>query len=214
MADLATLMTTHRKTIIIIGVNLVVAVVLIVGATALMKALKTKHVPDPVAASPAKVADFLAEPDIVRRTMDRRQQREFLHAFVNDVQHKPQRRTALLQELQRMPVSKQERVRDAFIDLATAQLVADSDEYRSAGSPQARKDQARRTLQQFEDIRQAFRGTSSDENVAVATDFSKSMPDDSQGLFKLMLERSSPSDRAKMETFVQELRDTYYEDYR
>lgn len=209
--DLAKTWSEHRKVIVIVGANVLGAVVLIVGAVWLYRATVVPEPPNVKTAAVEDIAEFMANPRMVRLSKTR--QREFARKVI-DHYLDPDRRLALARQFDRLSDRQARQVRENFTRVAVDQAVIDAREYSRLQSPKARRAYVSKKIDDWENLRNVVQGKDIRPRVGKAeskkrsftrTKVGQGVPTSPSQVYAKILNETNPAERANLEQFATDI---------
>ena len=203
----------HRKAILIVLANIVVLVLLVLGAKAIHKATLVPKLPDAKNAPPEKVIKAMA--DKRWPALPQTKQREFVRNFIAS-SDTPTRREATIKAINDLPTHRVEQLKQNVTTVFKENIVEASNYYAKlpARSPQ-RKAFIKRQVGELEQMHRMFRGrdiaASHGKSGGRRADFARSKlsdnaPEDPGQAYQAYLKVTNPTDRAKIDTYVNDIK--------
>lgn len=172
----------------------IVSVVFVIGAWFLFDTLVAPPIPDLETAEPEEVADFLVDRRGWRK-LSVPERKQWLIRLVQT--HQEQRRAdALESAIRRRPLSDRQVFVDGFFEVAMPEVMAKARQFN--------KLPARQRGQFLQDQLTGFNGMSAAFG-GLATPFGAALPNDSPGWTKMLVEKTSPSQRSLAKPYIEGL---------
>jgi len=206
----------RRKVILIATGNIVGLTVILLGAKLLYQATVVPEVPKPETAAVPEVVEFLASDHMQRLSKTTR--RDYLRR-VERMYRQPERRRRFVEHLDKLRPFQIQRLRNNVFAAVKDQVVEDSRDYATLKSRKAKRAFIQKKIEEAENIQRilrgedvkASRGSRGKRKVDLArrqklTAELPSTPAEAYGTF---LEKTNPSDRARVETYVNDFQQEY-----
>jgi len=212
--DLASTFFKYRKAIIIVAIN-IAGLLVIFGGIYLIRIAAVGPIPDPQTSSPQKVVEFLSDEKVI--ILPKTTKRKYLEQVIRYYSASPQRRLKFTKAIHNLPDSRIRQLKENLFSVAKDQVVDYAREYSRLESYQQRKayiDQRLNELKSLEAVvkgkpMHSSRGKSSkgQKGVDLTKDarLAKDIPTSPGGIYKKFIEKTRPADRARLETFVNDV---------
>ena len=214
----------NKKTILIVGAN-VLGLLLILGVVKLLYRVAEGPMPDPVIASTREVAEYWASPAMKNKSDSAKLQ--FFQNTLQSITESPTRMEEFAQQINDLPEEQIEQLKENVFDAAKIQVVEDAREYAQLRTSSERKTFLDSKISRFSNVRTMITGHHSSSappaggqiasgsrnsgrsqpNLAANPKVTKDVPTDPGTMYKMVIDRSNPGDRAKMETYVKDVND-------
>jgi hypothetical protein len=217
--DFVEIYNQHKKTILIVGAN-IVGVLAIILLVVILKWVADGPVPTPDKAPPQDVVKYLASPNFSEKSDSFKLQ--YVQRTLNTY-YSPQGVQQLSQALDKLTETQTVQLRDNVVSAMGLQIVEDSKAYRNLTTTSEKRVFIDAKLRQMDALRSmvigqpsSFGGSGvirrpsegggfSGPNLAAKPGMSNNIPSDPTGLYKAFLDRNKPSDRAMMEHYVNDI---------
>lgn len=209
--DTAEIWFRHRKIILIVAANVVGLAVVIVGAKLIYRATVTPEIPQPKVATEKEVVTFLASANV--RRLSKTEKRQYMREVIDKVYRRPERRKRFISQLDDLRPWQLQQLKDNALDVFKEQVVEDSETYQKLSS-RDRKTFIREKIAEAEELRSMLGGRDVRETSGRAAGhkaditrhkkFASVIPRDSKEAYSEFVSKTNPSDRAKLETYLNE----------
>ncbi len=223
--DWANLFFKYRKAIIIAVIN-IVGLIIILGGVWLVKIAAVGPIPDPETAPPQKVVQFLSDDKI--SILPSSTKRRYLRKTIQYYSSSPARRRQFTQAISKLPDYRLKQLKENLFGAAKDQVVEYAKEYSQLESYEQRCAYIDRRLGELRSLEAVVKGKPhhSSDSISIGADkgkqrstggksagpdltkdprLAKGVPTSPGGIYKKFIEKTKPADRARLETFVNDV---------
>ncbi len=212
--DVKELWEKHKKTITIGGICFLVLLLVLV-VPGLLSSAQLGPVPDPTLATPTEVLTTLAKP--AYRNQSDSFKLQYGTRVLDYYSRTPERIEQLAKAVNDMPETQAMELRENVIDMAKIQMVEDSKVFSTLRTESERKNFIDHRIKQMAGLQSMLTGRGSSVGGAPRTQggyrgpnlatpkMTRGMPTDAHGLVKMFVDKTSPGERAKLETYVSKM---------
>ncbi len=215
--DLAGIFSKYRKAIIIIAIN-VIGLIVIFGGIYVIRIAAVGPIPDPRTSSPEKVVEFLSDEKVI--ILPKTTKRKYLEQVIRYYSSSPQRRIQFTKAIHNLPDSRIRQLKENLFSVAKDQVVDYAREYSRLESYQQRKAYLDQKLNELKSLEAVVKGKPIRSGRGKAVNvgkknmgldltkdkrLAKDIPTSPGGIYKKFIEKTRPADRARLETFVNDV---------
>ncbi len=216
--DLAGLFVRYRKAIIIIGIN-IVGLIVIFGGIHLIRIAAVGPIPDPQKAPPEKVVNFLSDEKVI--ILPKTTKRKYLEKVIRYYSASPDRRIRFTKAIHNLPDSRIRQLKENLFSVAKDQVVDYAREYSRLRSFSERKAYIDQKIGELKSLEAVVKGKSvhaskrhgigggrkgtMGPDLTKDARLAKDVPTSPGGIYKKFIEKTRPADRARLETFVNDV---------
>jgi hypothetical protein len=217
------------KKYILIGAANVVGLILIILLVKAVSWATTASAPDIRSAEPEKVITYLASEQMADLPKSRRL--EFVQGTLQRFVESPDMRSQFVQQIENLSDFQAQQLAENVSDAAKDQLVEESKEYVKLDKSQ-KEEYLKKQYDKWTSLQSMITGRSSSSgggkqaavgfgggakrknttgapNIAANPKFTKAVPQTPAGMYKKLLSGSTPTERAKLETYINDANNYY-----
>ncbi len=219
--DMTDIWIKYKKAIILIAANLAGLVVIVFFYFLVMR-VASGPVPKPEMAPSKEVVDFIASPRFkIQSDSFKLEYSRQLMEYCNT----PTRIEQFAQDIGNLPPAQADQLRENGFDVVKIQVMDAATQYARLRDSQSRKSFLKSQYGQAAVFHAMITGRGGSggvsnnssqrnmgggggrrTNIAASPNLTKGMPADSAGMYKMFVQQTSPGERAKMETYVQDMK--------